>query len=440
MLRKGSELAKRSIVFIIVAAVILNICLPASAAAAKEYSSTVVNPYQVYTYDRMEKDLKELVAMYPELLKLFVIGKTHEGRNIYALKMGWGKKRVVINGGHHAREWMTTNLVMKMIDEYAYYYRQGKNLDGYNLKLLLNYATIWFIPMVNPDGIVLVQEGLGPIKNKNQVLEINGWKWDFSGWKANIKGVDLNRQYDADWPFIKNSTAVPAPSDYKGPYPESESESRALADFTRKYLPEMTISYHSSGSIIFWYYFQEGSQYTRDLRLAGELGQITGYYPVPAGKDISGGGYKDWFIKEFGKPGFTIEIGKTINGKPLPIGEFYDIWLRNKNVGLFAASRSLSLVGYDYTVKQGDTLYGIALMAHVPLELLIAANPGVKAENLRVGRNIRVPLYDGYYTVKQGDTLHKIAAKFDITVKELVDKNGIENPDYVYPGMKLVVG
>ena len=97
-------------------------------------------------------------------------------------------------------------------------------------------------------------------------------------------------------------------------------------------------------------------------------------------------------------------------------------------------------MGYDYTVKQGDTLYGIALMAHVPLELLIAANPGVKAENLRVGRNIRVPLYDGYYTVKQGDTLHKIAAKFDITVKELVDKNGIENPDYIYPGMKLVVG
>ena len=162
-------------------------------ASARSY---VVNPNQTYTYTKMVKDINKLEKAYPDLINVKIVGKSEYGRNIYAVSLGKGESTVSINGSHHAREWITTNVNMNMIDKYANAYQKNANIDGYNTKNILNHTTIWFIPMVNPDGVTLQQTGLKyfPQKEHAKLIKKNNGRKDFKRWKANAKGVDLNRQ------------------------------------------------------------------------------------------------------------------------------------------------------------------------------------------------------------------------------------------------------
>src|SRR5690606_4848826 len=139
-----------------------------------------------------------------------IVGKSEYGRDIYAVSLGKGEATSFINGSHHAREWLTTNLNMNMIDEYASAYRKNNSIDGFNVRRILNDTTIWFIPMVNPDGVILQQEGLQayPKSMHNSLIAMNKGSRNFTRWKANIKGIDLNRQYDAGWSTIRNSPSA----------------------------------------------------------------------------------------------------------------------------------------------------------------------------------------------------------------------------------------
>src|SRR5699024_9203394 len=128
-----------------------------------------------------------------------------DGRNIYAIKLGKGKTEIFMNGSHHAREWLTTNLLMEMIDVYSQAYANNSKVAGYNARQILNNASIWFVPMVNPDGVTLVQKGALSAKRPAEVIRINDGSTNFNRWKANIRGVDLNRQYPADWAHIQRN-------------------------------------------------------------------------------------------------------------------------------------------------------------------------------------------------------------------------------------------
>ena len=96
-------------------------------AAAQSY---VVNPNQTYTYTKMVTDIKKLEKAYPELIDTEVIGKSEYGRDIYAVSLGKGDATVFINGSHHAREWITTNVNMNMIDKYANAYEKRAEVNG----------------------------------------------------------------------------------------------------------------------------------------------------------------------------------------------------------------------------------------------------------------------------------------------------------------------
>src|SRR5699024_7643956 len=120
-----------------------------------------VNPMKTYTYDHMVKDIKDLQKAYPDLITYHVVGKSEYGRDIYAVSLGNGKATTFINGSLHAREWISTNLNMYMLENYAKAYTTNRNIQGYNARKILNDTTIWFMPMVNPDGVTLQQRGLG---------------------------------------------------------------------------------------------------------------------------------------------------------------------------------------------------------------------------------------------------------------------------------------
>ncbi|WP_257469204.1 M14 family zinc carboxypeptidase [Bacillus sp. D386] len=320
----------------------LLIQLPGETKAA---SKTIVNPNKTYTYTQMGKDITTLKKAYPDLVQVKTIGASEYGRKIYAVGLGKGSTNVFINGSHHAREWLTTSLNMYMIEKYAAAYKGNKKISGYNAKSLLNSSTIWFVPMVNPDGVTLQQQGLKafPKSTHKAIIKMNNGSKNFKRWKANAKGIDLNRQYKADWGKIKNSPKSPSYKNYKGKAPESTKEVKAVVKFVNQINPEMTVAYHSSGRILYWNYKQSKTNYNRDHVYAKKIGKMTGYSLVYPGKNPSGGGFSDWFISTKKRPSFTPEIGKPAGETNLPVSQFSQIWKENQGVGLYVAQESIKL-------------------------------------------------------------------------------------------------
>ncbi|KQB76244.1 peptidase M14, partial [Clostridium butyricum] len=156
-------------------------------------------------------------------------GKSVLGKNLYYIKLGSGPNEVFYNGAHHALEWITTPLLMKFIEDFSKAYSEDSEIKGYNIRDIWNRSSIYIMPMVNPDGVDLVINGLQ--RNNpyyNDLIKWNMGSTDFSkNWQANIKGVDLNHNYNASWyesKIAEESYGVygPGPTRYGGPYPESE--------------------------------------------------------------------------------------------------------------------------------------------------------------------------------------------------------------------------
>ncbi|KAA9011868.1 M14 family zinc carboxypeptidase [Niallia endozanthoxylica] len=307
----------------------------------------IVDTEKIYTYDALTEDLMELSKMYPDLITYQTLTTTPFGRNVWAIKVGNGETTILINGAHHAREWLTSALLMKMIETYADAYQNGHTVEDLHPSIL-DKVSIWFVPMVNPDGVTLQQTGLNayPIGFHPFLIEMNEGSWNFERWKANLFGMDLNRQYPANWSHLKGVNRKPSYQFYKGTQPLEADEARALVDFTYQIKPEIAVSYHSSGNMIFWGYHQWGlthtTKFTRDYyAIAEKVSELT-KYPIDEPESYQqGGGYTDWFIEEFSKPAFTVEIGQLIEDRSLPLEEFLDIWVKNKKMGLFLAERAL---------------------------------------------------------------------------------------------------
>ncbi|MFD1358987.1 stalk domain-containing protein [Fictibacillus halophilus] len=326
-----------------------------------EAAHDLVNGNQFYTYDEMITDMKELAAHYPGLISYKEIGRSEYNRPIYAIKLGKGNANVFVNGSHHAREWISTNLSMDMIDEYASAYTNGDYIGKYNVRDILNKTTMWFVPMVNPDGVTLQQYGLSkfPSADHWKLINMNEGSTNFQRWKANARGVDLNRQYDADWANIKNNKSGPSWSNYKGTAPVNQAESRAIVNFTNQINPEMAVAYHTSGEILYWNFHQTGSWKERDHKYAQTIGYMTGYDLVYPGTNPSGGGFTDWFIIKYKRPGFTPELGNYAGNTHVPVSEYPTIWSQNKYVGLYVAQEGYKLYVKSprYKPEQKVTVY-----------------------------------------------------------------------------------
>jgi murein tripeptide amidase MpaA len=305
----------------------------------------IVKPVQTYTYEEMVTDIKKLAATYPEVVRYKVIGQSEYGRNIYAVGLGNGEASVYFDGSHHGREWLTTNLNMYMINKYAQFYQLRYNLDHYNVRETLDKTTIWFVPMVNPDGVTLQQKGLSafPKSTHASLIQMNSGSTNFKRWKANGKGVDLNRQYDADWENIWYNTGKPSYKNYKGTAPMQAKETKTIVNFIYHIDPEIAVTYHSAGKILYWNFHQTDEFYSRDLAYALQLNSLTGYSLVKPTPNPSGGGLSDWFVIAFNRPGFTPEIGNYPGETNLPISEFNQTWKENRLVGLYVATEGYKL-------------------------------------------------------------------------------------------------
>lgn len=307
---------------------------------------TVTVPYGIdvvftdidYTYEIMERDIRGLKARYP-FIEVGIAGKSVLGKNLYYIKLGTGPAEVFYNGSHHALEWITTPLLMKFIENFSRGYSNNSRIQGYNIRDIWSRSSIYIMPMVNPDGVDLVLSGLNRDNPYyNQLIAWNDTGLPFSQvWNANIRGVDLNRNYPASWEEAKEqepSLGVygPGPTRYGGQSPLSEPETQTVVNFTRQHNFKLVIAYHTQGRVIYWLY--KGIRPPRALEIARIFSQISGYAVSDVPYEAAYAGYKDWFVEQYRKPGYTIEAG--IGRNPISILQFDTIYRENEEIMLLA--------------------------------------------------------------------------------------------------------
>ena len=265
-----------------------------------------------------------------------VISKSYLGKNINLIKIGGGVRKAIYIGSHHAMEWMTSLILMRFVEDFCKSYIFNEKMYGYDPDYILQTRTFYIVPMLNPDGVDLVINGLEEDNDANPVntigtrlIQMNGNSKDFSHWQANARGVDLNHNYNADFELLKEieiqaGITEPCATRYGGEYPESEPETVSLASFIRSD-PDIHIlaALHTQGEEIYWRYKDIIPPKAKEL--AYLISKTTGYKLEYPGEAIASyGGCKDWFISTFNRPGFTIECGKGKN--PLPITDFVGIY------------------------------------------------------------------------------------------------------------------
>lgn len=287
-----------------------------------------------YDYEDMKKDIQLLSKYYPDYVAVQSIGKTSDNREIYCAILGNpnAKNHILIQGSMHAREYINTQLLMSQLEYYLTRYEKGK-YNGVSYKKMFNEVAVHIIPMVNPDGVTLSQYGLNGIQDKELVFLLKTMQKssDFTRWKANVNGVDLNRNFSFGW-TKKLGASKRGSMNYAGIKAESEKETKALVKYTKNIKGLKTVlSYHSMGNIIYWNYGQTGKLMSQCKELVNLVKDITDYSLVmQSSKSIPYGGYSDYVVRELGIPAITLETGMIY--APVSHSQFNTIWKQNKTI------------------------------------------------------------------------------------------------------------
>ena len=255
-----------------------------------------------------EQYIKRLRRVAP-FTYIKTLTRTAGGRPIVAIQLGCGCTKVLITGTHHANESITGTLLWELL--------------------------LYCVPLVNPDGADLVAGEIpeaSPEYVQAAAIAAGFPQIPFpDGWKANLRGVDLNLNYPASWELakeIKGSLGFDraAPRDFPGNQPLDQRETAALAAYTACIRPDILLAYHTQGRVIY-----PGG---RDLdppgakNLAEKFSEASGYAVEDVPPESSNAGFKDWFLRRFHRPGFTIEAGLGEN--PLPLSQLPQLIRENE--------------------------------------------------------------------------------------------------------------
>lgn len=284
---------------------------------------SVVKPMQVYSYEQMCSDVNALKEQYPDAVSVETIGKSELGNPIPVLRIGNinAEHHVFLQGAIHGREHMTAWLLMAMAD-----YWLGNDIAQYG------DICYHIVPMSNPDGVTVSQTGVlnesqKEIYQRDRDLGFTDLTQEKYAkiWKANALGVDINRNFPSGWELVKGKDS-PSYQTYKGEAPFSSAEAEALRAYVEKYPFAATISYHTTGSIIYYEYGhkQPVNAFSKELALA--VHSVTGY-PLVGSEELDGAGLKDWAMDALQIPSLTVEVGCL--STPLEEREIYCIFARN---------------------------------------------------------------------------------------------------------------
>lgn len=279
------------------------------------------------TYSVLQKEIHLLAEKFP-IFSVFSVGRSVLLRDIPAVSVGTGNEVVFMAAATHGQEWLTSCLLMRFLWELGQTTTRGEECCNIDFRPVLKRKRLVVVPCLNPDGVEIALSGAQSARwRKNFVEKVQAEKPGI--WQANARGVDLNHNFDAGFPALQKleqeaGITSPSPTRYGGKRAFSEPETRAVAKLIRKLQPKRLYSFHSQGEEIFWEY--QNVLVPESGEILRVLTSLSGYTPIKNAGLASHGGMKDWFIQEFHKPGFTIEIGKGEN--PLPLSDLDPIYRR----------------------------------------------------------------------------------------------------------------
>ncbi len=319
-----------------------------NALSTQTALQTVAESYQYHTYQTLTTELQSLQENYSSLMSVTSIGKTYEGRDLWMVKLSdhadveEDEPGVLFMAAHHGNEWPGVEICLFFIR-----YMLG-NSSLPEVREILNTTQIYLIPMVNPDGVTAdtrknCAPNHGPFGKKSTVTSY---------------GVNLNRNYEDPWylsyifPLRYNLPMIlpDASFNYRGPYPFSENETKAVRDFAKSHNFSISISYHSYGEFIIYPWMHTTKQ-TPDEMLFRSVGEnislINGYrlfvkndrlIPLYGG---TLGSSENWLYREKGALAFTVEVGT--DRRPTIPQEMYNLCMTQTTVQLYLCQRAQTI-------------------------------------------------------------------------------------------------
>jgi len=293
--------------------------------------------------------LTQLQAAHPTLVQKFSIGRSYEGRQIWAVKISDNVSRdesepeIFIDANIHARERAAGAMALQII----HWLVDGYGIDS-RMTNIVNTREIFIVPMMNPDGVEYDAAGATYRQWRKNRQPIPG---------SSAIGIDLNRQFGYMWACCHGSSDQPTRPTYHGPSPWFAPEVRAYRDFIASRVIggvqqiKGIISWHSAAHLVLWPYFftktdvPAGAMTVDDHTALVALGQrmaaLNGYKPEQ-GSDlyIADGTETDWAYHEYGIFAFLFEMKKGASNRyyPTPQELSADIRANRESVLLFLES------------------------------------------------------------------------------------------------------
>lgn len=244
----------------IAAVLALLVALPAATGAAGYPASE--SGY--HDYAEMYQAMRRIEADHPDIVRVFRIGRSAQGRAIWAAEVSdnpgehEGEPEVMFDGLHHAREHLTGEMALYVLRMLTTHYGRDTEL-GQRVTRIVDDRRIWIIPMVNPDGLQYDLTG-NPFRQWRKNRQPNG--------TGKPVGTDLNRNYAYMW---HRATASKASQNYRGRRPFSAPETRAIRDFVLsrrvggRQRIRTHVSFHTAGEYVLWPYGYTYRDVPRDM-------------------------------------------------------------------------------------------------------------------------------------------------------------------------------
>ncbi|MCR5553189.1 MAG: hypothetical protein K6F08_00335 [bacterium] len=272
--------------------------------------------------------------------KVRIIGRSFFGRPIFCVSFNFGARQTfVISASIHARENITTNIALLL----------AKRLDANFDKFRGIMPNIIIVPLVNPDGVMIGYFGEKSVPDNfvKTLKEINGNN-DYRLFKANARGVDLNNNFDAKFNSDPNLRSAPSSQGFAGINPESESETKSIANLVRLIKPAFTISLHSKGEVIYYNFGLKGDVLKHHKKVANFFAKVL-KYKLDNNKTLSCGGLKDYCVSKLKIPSITIEVGSDKLTHPITERNLRNIIVRFNHFfdAIISAKNYISEVGIE---------------------------------------------------------------------------------------------
>jgi hypothetical protein len=253
-------------------------------------------------------------------VKLVVLGRTHQGREIIALKVTQGARgtpdgarpAALYLSLQHAREWISGEVNRRFL----LWLLEQRRLENPEIVDLLKTTELWFVLVTNPDGYEYTHD-VERLWRKN-LRDNNGDRQITNG-----DGVDPNRNFPSHWKYDNEGSSSQGSSDtYRGPSAGSEPETQALISLANRANVKFIVNHHAVGS---WILYAPGWQMETVaadtpiyVALAGTDANpaIPDFDPGPSANElyVTNGETTDWFAEVEGALGFTPELSDAGSG------------------------------------------------------------------------------------------------------------------------------